>query len=361
MKWVKKFVVSACVLSGLLFWMALTPQQIAVNSAIFSGYSDQQLQQAHVYLIAQLAGVAISSANILSNSAPFQSYSDRQLQEAQTYLLSQISTTGGVASNLWWLISGTNIVATTNGNSTLITVNATTDTNVVNILIAAGAGTGFPGTNVLMAWGSAQHTNNVSETLGGLIETNITGGAVALSNGTVTATGPSGVNGSLTLNDSAGGLENTFTNGSAWHKNGITSAGATNTALAASQFITTDASKGQASTLSGATLTNLTYQYTTNAIPALTLSWGRAYETNIAANWTAVLAAPAATFYESIILMVTNSSASDFKVTMPSGVWGTPGSGTPPAYYCTNKMLTKIVIEHYGQQMTNSSKVDYAP
>jgi hypothetical protein len=134
----------------------------------------------------------------------------------------------------------------------------------------------------------------------------------------------------------------------------------TNSSLV-SGFILADANGGRSATLDASTLTNQTLRYTTNAITALAIGWGKAYETNIAANFTITLAAPAATGYESTIIMVTNSSATDFKVTMPAGVWGTPGSGTPPAYYCTNKMLTKIVLEHYGQQFTNSSKVDYAP
>ena len=112
----------------------------------------------------------------------------------------------------------------------------------------------------------------------------------------------------------------------------------------------------------GSSLTNLTLKYTTNAIPALVLTFGKSYFTNISANITlGAFAGLDVNAYESCVLMVTNSSGTDYKVTFPAGVWGVPGSGTPPAYYCTNQMLTAIVTTHYGGRMTNAIKIDYAP
>lgn len=309
MRYARKLAVSACLVSCLMFWMALTPQQIAVNSAVFSGYSDQQLEQAEVFLIATLAGVTINAANILSNAAPFQSYSDRQLQEAQTYLLSQISATGGSATNVV-MQPGFNIEITTNvagGNYTIQTSNTlyeatyygnilaltnsivnpagtvlfavdpidttiwgplgglfyVTLTNVVwgsgqvavgngalitnllhanTVTVASGGsvaltknadgstnfaltvtgGSGLPGTNTVIAYGgdpaTAAQTNWSAEANGGWFETNKSGAVNIASNGVFSATGPSGVNGALTLNDSSGAVELTATNGGVWTK-----------------------------------------------------------------------------------------------------------------------------------------------
>lgn len=141
----------------------------------------------------------------------------------------------------------------------------------------------------------------------------------------------------------------------------ITAFGFTNLNAQPSQYANYDANTNLTSTLNGASWTNLTYRYTTNALAAATIQWGQAIFTNIAANFTASIAAPANAFYETAILWVTNSSSTDFNVTMPNGVWGPPGSGTPPVFYCTNKMLTTILLQHYGQMMTNAIKQDYAP
>lgn len=108
--------------------------------------------------------------------------------------------------------------------------------------------------------------------------------------------------------------------------------------------------------------TNLIYRYTTNAITALALTFGKAYTTNLSANITitAVNSQDVAA-YETCIISVTNSSGTDWKVTLPNGVTGTPGSGTPPAFYCTNKLSCDIFVSHYGNQKTNAWKIDWAP
>lgn len=206
MRYSRKLAVSACLVSCLLFWLALTPQQIAVNSAVFSGYSDQQLEMGNTYLLALLAGVAINPANILSNAAAFGSFSDRQLQEAQTYLLSQV-TVG--SAPIQGIIAGANMTGSTNGT-------------VVTLTSTASSGSGLPGTNTVIAYGgdpaTAAQTNWSAEANGGWYETNKSGAVNIASNGVFSATGPSGVNGSLTLNDSSGAVELTATNGGIWTK-----------------------------------------------------------------------------------------------------------------------------------------------
>lgn len=113
---------------------------------------------------------------------------------------------------------------------------------------------------------------------------------------------------------------------------------------------------------SGLGLTNLIYRYTTNPIPALSMTFSKAYFTNLSASITiSSLLAQDLTAFETGVLFATNSSGSDWSVTMPSGVWGTPGSGTPPVLWCTNKQLTVIYFEHYGALMTNTWKKDLAP
>jgi hypothetical protein len=93
----------------------------------------------------------------------------------------------------------------------------------------------------------------------------------------------------------------------------------------------------------------------------LNIPYGKATFTNIGGSFTCTLSAPGATFFETAVVFITNSSASDRTITFPAGVWGTPGSGTPPVYTCTNKMLTRIMVEHYGNLMTNAYKLDFAP
>lgn len=112
----------------------------------------------------------------------------------------------------------------------------------------------------------------------------------------------------------------------------------------------------------GVNLTNLTYAYTTNAIlPGNALYWGKAFITNLTANVSFVLEPIDPTMFETIVLVCYNTSGADRSVTLPANTWGTPSSGTPPVYWCTNNALTRIMVEHYGASMTNSYKLDFAP
>lgn len=137
--------------------------------------------------------------------------------------------------------------------------------------------------------------------------------------------------------------------------------GLTNLSLSASQFVATDANKKEISTLDGSTLTNLTYKYTTNSINTGVLVFGKSWTTNISGNivlGSFTLGDTAA--YESMVLWVTNTGASVFTVTLPSGVNGA-GDGRPPVYYSTNgaNQRLKILVEHTGVDGTNSSAQHY--
>lgn len=135
--------------------------------------------------------------------------------------------------------------------------------------------------------------------------------------------------------------------------------GLTNLALSASQFVATDAGKKLVSTLNGTTLTNLTYQYPTNAIPAnaiLTIG-SKYYTTNLTTDIT--LPAPSignTAFYESSVLQITNGDSATHTVTL-TGITGQFGV-CPALFYCTNAHQTKIVIDHGGPLYTNAWKID---
>lgn len=302
---------------------------------------------------------------------------------------------GGDLTNLF-ILAGANIVLTTNSNGSL-TISASSTltnatifaTNVVSggTLAAATIGT-FTG-DITTAGGSYATTLKNTGTAGTYTKPTFdaqgreTSGASAVlasadfaNQGTTTtvlhgnaAGNPtwaqvnlgSDVTGTLPptalVANATGALTNNGS-GTLGYYNNFTAQG--NTFNGVSQLVQNDGS-GNLPVISGQNLTNLTYRYTTNAITALNVPWQQALFTNIGANFTITLSAPANAFYESSILYVTNSGSTDFKVTMPNGVWGPPGSGTPPAFYCTNKMLTTILIQHYGQLMTNAIKQDYAP
>jgi len=174
--------------------------------------------------------------------------------------------------------------------------------------------------------------------------------------------------------------QNTWTVPQGFHGITITNA-ETNLSVTASTVLKVDANKVVASianafgvitndgagnvgfTADGNSLTNLHYSYTTNTIPntgVLTFG-GKSYVTNIQASITlAAFASVDPTLYETLVLRVTNSTASDLTVTMPSGVLGTPGTGLPSVFYCTNKVTTYIYVSHYGRDITNAWKQDFA-
>ena len=102
------------------------------------------------------------------------------------------------------------------------------------------------------------------------------------------------------------------------------------------------------------------YSYTTNAIPSSgALSFGgSAYFTNIQANTTlAAFVNVNPTHYETIVGFITNGTATDWTLTGPGGCAGLYGV-FPAAVVCTNKQMTRILIEHYGVQWTNMTKLD---
>lgn len=97
---------------------------------------------------------------------------------------------------------------------------------------------------------------------------------------------------------------------------------------------------------------------TTNPIPAQVLSVGRSYMTNIAGDMTLGAFANVPNNYTwAIYLYVTNSSATDYKITFPNGT-KCQGHGTPPVIYVTNKQEAAFQITGYGQLATN---VNWSP
>jgi len=99
--------------------------------------------------------------------------------------------------------------------------------------------------------------------------------------------------------------------------------------------------------------TNLVYRYTTKALTAITMTFGKAYMTNVSANivFTAVNAQDLAAL-ETVCLFATNSGGTDRTITLPNGI-GSPGLGLPPVITVTNKQSCWIYVQHYGNQATN--------
>jgi hypothetical protein len=100
--------------------------------------------------------------------------------------------------------------------------------------------------------------------------------------------------------------------------------------------------------------TNLIYRYTTNIVGAANFVFGKAYWTNITANFTF----PALTMQdnaamETLSVWVTNSGASTFTATI-NGVAGAPGHVVPAVFYCTNATVTEIDLSHFGVLWTNA-------
>lgn len=148
-------------------------------------------------------------------------------------------------------------------------------------------------------------------------------------------------------------------NGPMTTSGGVTNSGTTY--FGSSQQFSISSSGVSSGDLSGGT--NITYQYETNQTGSTTLNWGQCYMTNIAAAVTlslqSVTASPEAQKYRTIVYFVTNATASDFKITCPSGVIGPVGSGTPSGLYATNKTLTRLIFEHAGPNWITVSKTDF--
>jgi hypothetical protein len=111
---------------------------------------------------------------------------------------------------------------------------------------------------------------------------------------------------------------------------------------------------GASPTLNLVNSTNLVYRYTTNALTAITMTFGKAYTTNVSsANivFTAINAQDLAAL-ETVCLFATNSGGTDRTITLPNGI-GSPGLGLPPVITVTNKQSCWIYVQHYGALATN--------
>lgn len=102
----------------------------------------------------------------------------------------------------------------------------------------------------------------------------------------------------------------------------------------------------------GAALTNLTYQYNTNAITTGVLTFGQAYRTNIAADITInSLVLGSTVSYESMVLLVTNSDTAAHKITWPSGVFS---GGVAAVSWITNGYWSEVLVDHFATLYTNA-------
>lgn len=124
----------------------------------------------------------------------------------------------------------------------------------------------------------------------------------------------------------------------------------------------TEIAPGIAPFFNGVNITNVLPQYATNASPAnATVTFGNAYDTNLTSDVTLVLNVVNPAYYETLVYSCTNSGGVDHKVTMPGGVVGTIGSGTPPVFWVTNKLGADIFVAHMGNHRTNAWKIDWGP
>lgn len=110
----------------------------------------------------------------------------------------------------------------------------------------------------------------------------------------------------------------------------------------------------------GASVTNLTIRYNTNAIPTSgALTFGNAYFTNLQASVTLPAFTLGAAFYESLVICSTNSTGSDTTYTFPAGVAVALANGGSNKLTVTNKSRAMIFVDHYGTLMTNAWAVYY--
>jgi hypothetical protein len=127
-----------------------------------------------------------------------------------------------------------------------------------------------------------------------------------------------------------------------------------NTNLVVNGSVTVNASSPNSSFAGSVTATN-GFQLTTNPIPALVLTAGLGYYTNLSQDITlAAFAGVPNNYVWSIYLMATNSSGSNWKITWPAGVGGS-GWGNPPVITVTNKQSAQFQVNGYGNLATNVS------
>ena len=122
-------------------------------------------------------------------------------------------------------------------------------------------------------------------------------------------------------------------------------------------FLTNNGSGGVAFTSAypqgdGSAITNLTYQYKTNAVTTGVLVFGQAYRTNINADITInSLTLGSSAMYESMVLLVTNSDTAVHKITWPSGVFS---GGVAAVSWITNGYWNEVLVDHFATLYTNA-------
>jgi hypothetical protein len=265
-------------------------------------------------------------------------------------------TVAGSATNIINVVSN-NLTVTTNlivYDSITVQTNVTINQNLfvttnfsTNLYFVSGKGNTLNVTNLyISALGSLNNSNATANSIA------TWGPAKDLTNGSVAAR----LSFSGNALDLASGVATPGTYRSVTVDTyGRTTAGTTPTTF--SGYAISDSAANLFSALTtwdGSSWTNLTYKYTTNAVTGLTLTFGKNYFTNVStANITisAVNATDVAAM-ETLCIRCTNSSGSDFTVTLPNGI-GSPGLGLPPVITVTNKHETRIYIQHDGNQSTN--------
>lgn len=231
---------------------------------------------------------------------------------------------GGDLTNLF-ILAGANIVLTTNANGSLTISASSTLTNAT--IFATNVVSG----GTLAAATIGAFTGDIT-TPGGSYAT------------TLKNTGTAGTYRSVTFD--AQGRETSGSNPTTFSGYGLSDSSA-NLFSALTDY-------------NGNTWTNIHYIYTTNAVPSSgSLAFGgNAYTTNLQADITlASFASVSAVGYETLVLFATNSTSTDHTITMAGGVFG-PNGVNPAVFYCTNQHMTRILVEHYGQNYTNASKLD---
>lgn len=95
-----------------------------------------------------------------------------------------------------------------------------------------------------------------------------------------------------------------------------------------------------------------------NNIPALVMSAGGSYHTNLAGNATLASFAgvPSGTTW-SIYLIATNNSGGNLTLTFPNGCVAA-GQGKPPVFTVTNNAWAEFQVNGYGQAVSN---VNWSP
>ena len=103
----------------------------------------------------------------------------------------------------------------------------------------------------------------------------------------------------------------------------------------------------------GAVVATNGFEMPSNAIPALVLTAGKAYFTNMLANFVlASFAGVPADQVWSIYLLATNGSGGNLTVTGPNGAVAA-GQGKPPVFTVTNGNWAEFQFNGWGQVLTN--------